>query len=167
MADNEEPEIDDEMEDEELDDDAEIDVGDADEDLAVDDVDDDVDLDDEPKPKSKKKRKDEPLTEVKYEDAVRVNPKRASALKKTRSLVESILEDTKLESEEEIKKAWEELNEKVDTKKARKYELNEDFQLNDAIKHKKFGVGFVNQKLSPTKVEVIFEDGIRRLACNR
>lgn len=164
MADNEEPEIDEMEEEEELDDDADIDVGDGEDEVSGDD---DVELEVEPKPKSKKKRKEEPLTEVKYEDAVRVNPKRASALKKTRSLVESILEDSKLESEEEVKKAWEELNEKVDTKKARKYALNDDFQPNDAIKHKKFGVGFVNQKLSPTKVEVIFEDGIRRLACNR
>ena len=151
--------------------DVDMDV-DVDVDVDVDDLDDE-DLDDdgeEEEVKASKRGKSSAKDEVKelnYEEAVRVNPKRASALKKRASLVESILEGAKLIEEEDVQKAWKALNEQVDTAKSRKYTLKEDFDTNEVIQHKSFGVGFVNQKLSPTKIEVVFEDGMRRLTCNR
>jgi len=47
-----------------------------------------------------------------------------------------------------------------------KYKITAVFAIGDLIEHKSFGAGIVNQLLGPTKVEVLFEDGLKKLVCN-
>lgn len=150
---------------------------DLDDDFDEEDLDDDIDLDDieledlaeeeeEERPK-RSKPSDDDLVEMDYEQALRANPKRAKAVKKRASLIETLLGEATLDSEDGIEAAWETLSKEVDTKIRKKYAIDAEFDTNQVIEHDTFGVGFVNQMLSETKVEVIFKDGIKRLVCNR
>ena len=108
------------------------------------------------------------LTESNYEDAVRANPKRLSAAqrKKASSIIEGIIDDAELTDPESQSRAWGKLNDKIGVAHARKYDIKAEFTENDVIDHPKFGIGFVVELLNPKKVEVLFEDGLRKLACN-
>lgn len=155
---------------EDFDEDAEVDV-----DVDVDDVEvDDDDDDDEDTPKSKssgsKKSKDDfaaELTEKTYDQAVRANPKRLAMVQKRAGLIETILDRSDLSTPEGLLKAWETLVEETNTSVHKPYSLNDSFVENEVVGHPLFGTGFVSQILSPTKVEILFESGFKRLACNR
>lgn len=54
----------------------------------------------------------------------------------------------------------------VDTDKAVVYNLKENYQDIDLIDHKKFGLGIVQKIHSETKIEVLFEDGVKMLVQN-
>ena len=105
--------------------------------------------------------------ESNYEEAVRANPKRKSMLKKRARQIEGILDGAELESPDGIEKAWARLNEEANTKVTRDYNIKEAYGENDVVKHPKFGAGFVIEILSPSKMAVLFEDGIKRLAMNK
>ena len=62
---------------------------------------------------------------------------------------------------------WTRLCNKVDTENPNDYEMSKSFAENDAIQHKKFGLGVVVEIVNPTKISVAFEDGIRTLVQNR
>lgn len=158
---------------EEFDDDEILDEEFDDDDILDEDIEleDDVDLDEievveEAAPK-RKRGSDDDLVEMDYEQAIKANPKRAKALKKRASLIETLLDEVKLDSEEGIQEAWELLNEKVETKIRKPYSLKEQYEENMVIEHPTFGVGFVNQILSETKIEIIFKDGVKRLVHNK
>ena len=152
--------------DEEFDEDVELDDDDIlDEEIELED---DVELEDleEEEGPPRKTASDDDLVEMNYEQAIRANPKRAKALKKRSSLIETLLGKAKLDSEDGIETAWETLNEDVDTKIRKPYSITEKFEENMVVEHPTFGVGFVNQILSETKIEVFFEDGLKRLVHN-
>jgi len=46
------------------------------------------------------------------------------------------------------------------------YSLQESFQSGDVIRHPTFGVGFVERVISETRMDVLFEDTLRRMAMN-
>lgn len=114
------------------------------------------------------RRSDAGLTESGYEGAVRANPKRLTVAqrKKARSVIEGIIDDAELSDPEGQQKAWKKLNDKIGVAHARAYDIKTEFTENDVIEHPRFGIGFVVELVSPKKVEVLFEDGLRKLACN-
>lgn len=133
------------------------------------DLDDDVDLEDTDT--EEKAPKEEPLDvgfdEKTYEQALRANPKRLAAVQKRAGVIEQILDRSELESAEGITKAWETLNKEIDTKIAKPYTIDGAYEANQVVSHPLFGIGFVNTLLTPTKVEIVFEGGIKRLVCNK
>jgi len=48
----------------------------------------------------------------------------------------------------------------------RAYDLQKSFQAGDVIRHPTFGIGFVERLLSETRMDVLFEDALRRMAMN-
>ncbi len=132
------------------------------------DLDDDVDISDSDEETS---TKEEPLDigfdERTYEQALRANPKRLAAVQKRAGVIETILDRSELNNADGVRKAWETLNKEIDTTISKAYTIDATFEANQVVNHPLFGIGFVNQILSPTKVEVIFESGIKRLVCNR
>ncbi|MCA9564760.1 MAG: hypothetical protein KC561_14790, partial [Myxococcales bacterium] len=67
---------------------------------------------------------------------------------------------------EGAKRAWDKALADVDRSSAKPYNMTSSFEVGDVIAHKKFGDGIVNQALGESKVEVLFEDGLKRLVCN-
>lgn len=48
----------------------------------------------------------------------------------------------------------------------RAYDFQKSFQAGDVIRHPTFGIGFVERLLSETRMDVLFEDALRRMAMN-
>lgn len=113
---------------------------------------------------------DDELLETAPENAVKANPKRISPAqrKKNQKLVEGIIDNTYFESPESAVKAYDKLKEETNLDAAKPYSLDVELTENDTVDHPKFGVGFVLELISPTKVEVLFEDGeLVKLVCNQ
>ena len=47
------------------------------------------------------------------------------------------------------------------------YAMSGAFGPDSLIKHKKFGIGLVLRQIGPTKIEVLFPDGMKTLVCGR
>lgn len=111
---------------------------------------------------------DAELTETGYEGAVHANPKRLTATqrKKAQAIIEGLIDDADLADEEGQIKAWKILNKKFGDTMPRKFALDEAFTENDVIDHPRFGVGFVVELINDKKINVLFDDGLRKLACN-
>lgn len=94
-------------------------------------------------------------------------PPAAKKAKKTKSSGKS----TKISQEEKAQQAilteWRNAVEGVPENQLKPYQLSGVYQEEDFISHAKFGKGQVRQVLGPQKMEVIFEDGIRRLIFNK
>ena len=142
---------------EDVDDDLDLDFDDSESD------DDDDDDDDKPKAKAKAKAKPKPkATKAVKKDT----PKRAA--KKRGTTIETIMDASRLDDNEDAAKAWELISrDATDITKKIKYTLKASYEPYQVITHKSFGVGYVRNILSPTKIEVIFEEGFKRLVCNR
>jgi hypothetical protein len=113
---------------------------------------------------------DDDLLKTAPENAVKANPKRMTAAqrKQNKGLVEGIIDATYFESPESAVKAYDKLREETDVNAAKPYSLDVELTENDTVKHPKFGIGFVLELISPTKVEVLFEEGeIIKLVCNQ
>ena len=115
---------------------------------------------------SKKSKKDDYVSDASVETALRANPKRAQARRKAANMVEGILNYAELSKPEGQLKAWEAMNEKTEATVPKKYSLKAAFAQNDTVEHAKFGIGFVLEELSDTKISVLFEDGIKKLVCD-
>ncbi|TDP77693.1 hypothetical protein [Bradymonas sediminis] len=157
------------MSDEEEFEDDEIELSDEDvelEDVEPESYDDDDDDDSGFKPSTI----DDGLLEAAPENALKANPKRMTAAqrKQNKSLVEGIIDKTYFESPESAVKAFEKLREETDINAAKPYSIDVELTENDTVNHPKFGLGFVLELVSPTKVEILFEEGnILKLVCNQ
>ena len=164
---------------EEIDDDFEGEVG---EDLDDDDIDlgdideDDVgdfdaeDADETPRRRTgggASSKDDADLLTSNYELAVKANPKRATKHQKRARLIEVVLDTAELGTDEGASKAWNALQKQAGDASKRKYAMGDEFTENDVIEHPKFGEGYVVEILSSTKMSVLFEDGVKKLAHNR
>ena len=133
--------------------------------IASSDDDDDEDDDDEDRPKTKDASSDDSLLEANNIDAARANPKRAQIQRRSRL---DILEGVDLDDVPAIHAIWNTLEVNAEGTKPRKYDMkSDDYIETDIIKHPQFGKGFVVEILSSTKISVLFEDGVRRLAVGR
>ncbi len=108
------------------------------------------------------------LTETSCEDAVRANPKRLSAAQreKASAIIEGIIDEAELTDPDGQTRAWEKLEDEFGTDHPVDFDITADITANDVVDHPKFGIGFVVEKVNDTKIEVLFEDGLRKLACN-
>jgi hypothetical protein len=64
-------------------------------------------------------------------------------------------------------KVWKKRNKSADGVETKPYSIFEPFLVDEAIDHKHFGKGFVTAVLSATKIQVVFEDNVRQLVCNK
>ena len=62
---------------------------------------------------------------------------------------------------------WSRVMSKVDTENPQDYSMSDTYENNAVIAHKKFGVGVVSEVVDPTKVTVVFEEGIKTMVHNR
>lgn len=111
---------------------------------------------------------DADLSQANYEEAIKANPKRLSSAqrKKASLVIEGIIDGAELSNPEGQTKAWNKLNEKIGVAHARTYDIKAEFTENDVIDHPKFGIGFVVELIHPKKIEVLFMEGLKKLACN-
>ena len=108
------------------------------------------------------------LAEVSCEDAVRANPKRLTAAqrRKASAIIEGLIDDAELNDPDGQKEAWERLHKKFGDNHPRPFDISAELSPNDVVDHPKFGIGFVVEQISPKKVEVLFGEGLKKLACN-
>ena len=60
---------------------------------------------------------------------------------------------------------WKKFSSKWDKTAALAYSPDREFNLNDLVNHSKFGLGKVRKKIEPNKIKVLFEGGIKLMAC--
>ena len=154
--------------------DVDVDVEVDDDDIDLGDLDEDVagfgDSDEQVRPRRSSggnNKDDDDLLKSNYEQAVKANPKRAQKHQKRARIIEGVLDAAKLETEEGIAKAWVALQKQAEGAKLRKFNMSEAYTENDVISHPKFGEGYVVEILTSTKISVLFEDGIKKLAHNK
>jgi hypothetical protein len=63
------------------------------------------------------------------------------------------------------RKEWEDLRPGMDSAEATDYSMNAACKVGELIKHPVFGLGLVQQVVGPQKVEVLFEDGKKKMRC--
>ncbi len=107
------------------------------------------------------------MTELDPEQVAKANPKRRSVRRKRRRVIEGILDTAELNTEEGAARAWASLQKQASDANVRTYSVSDEYTENDVLEHPKFGEGYVVEILSGTKISVLFEDGLRRLAYNR
>ncbi len=150
-------------------DDDDIDLGDIDED-EVSDFDADEASSETPRRRSgggSNNKDDDVLLTSNYEQAVKANPKRATKHQKRGRIIEGVLDAAKLGTEEGAVKAWVALQKQAGDAQKRTYSMKEELTENDVIDHPLFGEGYVVEILTSTKVSVLFQDGLKKLAHNR
>ena len=142
--------------------------GDLDEDIDIDDIEEDDD-DDAPSSSSSSPspgRQKDDYGDSEVETAIHVNPKRQQARRKNVTLIEGLVHRNELDKEEGQRRAWAMLKDKSAVT-SKLYAITEPFELGDYIKHPTFGEGFVIEMPTDTKITVLFEQGIRKLVCNK
>lgn len=63
--------------------------------------------------------------------------------------------------------AWKRLTQNAKSQSPLEYNIRINPEISDIIHHKTFGTGIVFDTLDARKVDVLFEDGVRRLVCGR
>ncbi len=98
--------------------------------------------------------------------AARANPKRRQAARKKTGEAFASFADIDMTKEADQLKVWVALNEQAESILAKPYTLHGEYVLNDGLEHPKFGLGFVLEEISSTKIAVLFEDGLKKLVFN-
>ena len=62
-------------------------------------------------------------------------------------------------------KKWIELQSQLKEQGAKEYSMDEKYKINSVIKHTKFGLGQVQCLTGTRKMEVLFEDGLKKMRC--
>ena len=60
---------------------------------------------------------------------------------------------------------WEELQPDMNPEKATPYDMNKPYRVRNLLLHSVFGLGVVKLVLQPNKIDVLFQEGIKRLRC--
>lgn len=60
---------------------------------------------------------------------------------------------------------WASLRPTMQIDKAQDYAMTESYRVNSLILHSVFGLGVVKQLIAPSKMQVLFEDGVKLLRC--
>jgi hypothetical protein len=71
----------------------------------------------------------------------------------------------KTDPEAAARAEWEELRPAMDTAQAIPYDMNRPFRLKNLLSHPNFGLGIVQLVIAPNKIDVLFQDGKKRLRC--
>jgi hypothetical protein len=104
-------------------------------------------------------------SDVSVATAVRANPKRAAVRKKNSRVIEELFGDADISKADGQTSAWDRIQPRMATTEAKPWALTVELQEFDVISHKTFGNGFVIQLITPTKAEVLFHDGLKKLVC--
>jgi hypothetical protein len=72
---------------------------------------------------------------------------------------------TKADPEAAARAEWEELRPTMDPAQAIPYDMNRPFRLKSLLAHPNFGLGIVQLVIAPNKIDVLFQDGKKRLRC--
>jgi hypothetical protein len=72
---------------------------------------------------------------------------------------------TKADPEAAARAEWAELQPGLDPAQAIRYDMNRAYRLNDLLSHPNFGLGVVQLVIPPNKIDVLFQDGKKRLRC--
>jgi len=67
---------------------------------------------------------------------------------------------------EDTQATWKRLCGNASSDDGQAYNIAQAYKPQELLRHPKFGLGYVREVCSQTKIEVIFEDGPRRLVCN-
>lgn len=62
-------------------------------------------------------------------------------------------------------KEWEKLSPTFEGKPAAPYSMTAAFKVGTIMKHPTFGLGLVQKSLGSSKIEVLFEDGLKKMRC--
>lgn len=80
-------------------------------------------------------------------------------------------EETKQKKKEiKTKAVWEELMANRNSDDSKEYKMVDDYYIGELINHKSFGLGVITKLINPptpSKIEVVFESGMKILVCNR
>ena len=63
------------------------------------------------------------------------------------------------------RKEWEKLRSEIEGKQAVSYSMVNSFKVGTVVNHSVFGLGLVQGKIGPQKIEVLFEDGKKKMRC--
>lgn len=63
------------------------------------------------------------------------------------------------------KKEWAKLQPEIENQPAKKYSMSGSFNTGETVKHPAFGLGIVQEPLGPGKIEILFEDGKKKMRC--
>ena len=72
---------------------------------------------------------------------------------------------TKADPEAAARAEWAALKAGMDPAKAIPYDMNRKFCVNNLVSHPNFGLGIVQAVIPPNKMDVLFQDGKKRLRC--
>ena len=93
-------------------------------------------------------------------------PDKKSAPSKGTNKFKTLKKKHAVGKKEDVSKEFEKLAEKFKEKKPVIYRISGSFKTDDVIDHKTFGMGIVTS-VSFQKMEVLFSEGLRLLACDR
>jgi len=66
----------------------------------------------------------------------------------------------------EVERAeWEELQPNMNPEKAIPYDMHKPYRVRNLLLHSVFGLGIVKLVLQPNKIDVLFQEGVKRLRC--
>jgi hypothetical protein len=74
---------------------------------------------------------------------------------------------TKASGKSKEQRKWSRVMAKADVENQQDYAMTEKYEENDVINHAKFGVGVVAEIVDPTKMNVVFEEGVKTMVHNR
>lgn len=72
---------------------------------------------------------------------------------------------TKADPEAVARAEWAELRSGMNPEQAIPYDMNRPFRLKNVLSHPNFGLGIVQLLIPPNKIDVLFQDGKKRLRC--
>lgn len=104
-------------------------------------------------------------SDVSVASAVRANPKRAQVRKKNSRVIEELFGDADISKADGQAAAWDRIQARMATTEPKPWSLSVELHEFDVLDHKVFGKGFVIQLITPTKAEVLFHDGLKKLVC--
>jgi hypothetical protein len=72
---------------------------------------------------------------------------------------------TKADPDAAARAEWEALQPGLDSSQAIPYDMNRAYRLKNLLSHPNFGLGIVQLVIPPNKIDVLFQDGKKRLRC--
>lgn len=73
--------------------------------------------------------------------------------------------NTKADPDAAARAEWAELQPAMDLKDPIPYDMNRVYRAKDVLFHPNFGLGYVQLVIVPNKIDVLFQDGKKRLRC--
>ena len=72
---------------------------------------------------------------------------------------------SKADPEAAARAEWAELQQRMDPAQAIPYDMNRTYRIKTLLSHPNFGLGIVQLIIPPNKIDVLFQDGKKRLRC--